>query len=161
TPQVHLKVTDALPRFYNNSDLRKFLDEVRHVVCTFVGRESLEQSCDRYLLYLTVSEYHRQYLEQELEKLPEEQKTWEKCEATFLKIALTEQERMSQFKKLLETGRGARETFHQFAMRVDRDVRVYGISDDSEMVISLLTATVKNFMLDLMITRLQVLKQEP
>ncbi|KAF9913629.1 hypothetical protein BX616_009799 [Lobosporangium transversale] len=93
--------------------------------------------------------------------VPEDQKAWEKCEATLLKIALTEQERLSQFKKLLEIGRGAREPYHQFAMRVDRDVRASGISDDSEILISLLTATVKEFMLDIMITRLQVLKQEP
>ncbi|KAF9910993.1 hypothetical protein BX616_010715 [Lobosporangium transversale] len=46
-------------------------------------------------------------------------------------------------------------------MRVDRDVHAYGVSDDNEMAISLLTATVKAFMHDIMIMRLQVLKQEP
>ncbi|KAF9897122.1 hypothetical protein BX616_006152, partial [Lobosporangium transversale] len=158
--QGHLKVTDDMPRYTLGSSPRKFLDDVRHVVCTYVGRETFEKSCDRYLLYLTISDYHRRYLEQELKKLPEDQKTWEKCEATFLKIALTEQERTSQFNKLLEKGRGAHETYHQFAMRLDRDVRVYGVRDDNDMVISMLQATMNNHTLHIMIAMLQNYKKQ-
>ncbi|KAG9319045.1 hypothetical protein KVV02_002464, partial [Mortierella alpina] len=126
------------------NDPRQFLDQLKHMVLPFVCKELFHANCDRYLSYLVINEYHQRCLEFEFNKRREEGKTltWEECEVVFLKIALSEQERVEQIKKLLETGREEHETYRQFAMRIARDMRLYGIKDDNEMVLSLLSATV-------------------
>ncbi|KAG0195627.1 hypothetical protein BGX28_000952, partial [Mortierella sp. GBA30] len=156
-----LKINDDMPRFYPDSDPREFLDQLKHIVMPYVGKEAFEASCDRYLRYLTVSEFHQQSLDYELNKKKKEgvNLTWEECEMIFLRVSLSEQERIAQIKQLLETGRKDHESYRQFAMRISRDIRVYGIKDDNEMVLSLLSATVTPDTLNLMVTRLQVLKQ--
>ncbi|KAI7816111.1 hypothetical protein BC939DRAFT_497650 [Gamsiella multidivaricata] len=153
-----LKVTKDMPRFKNDSDPRAFLDQVKHIVCAYVGDDMFEDQCSRYLSYLTVSSFHSQALKEEFAKRPKTKLTWDECEAIFLKIALTEQERIEQIKQLLPTGRESRETYRQFAMRISRDIRIYGVKDDNEMVLTLLSATVSPDTLNNMVARLHVRK---
>ncbi|KAF9984731.1 hypothetical protein BGZ80_008216, partial [Entomortierella chlamydospora] len=156
---LSLKITADMPRFESNSDPREFLDKVKHLVTAYIGRESFEKYCDRYLSYLTVSEFHRQLLEEEFNQRTEPL-TWDACETIFLRIALNEQERIAQVKALLETGRKDNESFRQFAMRIARDIRIYGVKDDNEMVLTLLGATVSDDLLNQMVTRLQARKPD-
>ncbi|KAF9274298.1 hypothetical protein BGZ68_000786, partial [Mortierella alpina] len=151
----------AIPTAVAVQDPRQFLDQLKHMVMPFVGKELFDANCDRYLSYLVINEYHQQCLEFEFNKKRQEGKTltWEECEIVFLKIALSEQERVKQIKTLLETGREEHESYRQFAMRIARDMRLYGIKDDNEMVLSLLSATVTPDTFNMMVTRLQVLNQ--
>ncbi|KAG0352137.1 hypothetical protein BGZ54_002952, partial [Gamsiella multidivaricata] len=153
-----LKVTKSMPRFKNGGDPRAFLDQVKHTVCACVGDDMFEDQCSRYLSHLTVSPFHSQALKEEFAKRSKSKLTWDECEAIFLKIALTEQERIEQIKQLLITGRENRESYRQFAMRIARDIRIYGVKDDNEMVLTLLSATMSPDALNNMVTRLHVEK---
>ncbi|KAF9179083.1 hypothetical protein BGZ51_004077 [Haplosporangium sp. Z 767] len=71
-----------------------------------------------------------------------------------------EQGRIAQFKQLLEIRRMEKESYRQFAMRIARDIRICGIKDDNELVLSLLSATVNPETFNLMVTRLHILKRK-
>ncbi|KAG0352973.1 hypothetical protein BGZ54_002490, partial [Gamsiella multidivaricata] len=129
-------------RFKKDSDPRAFLDQAKHIVCAYVGDDMFEDQCSRYLSYHAVSPFHSQALKEEFAKRPKSKLAWDECEAIFLKIALTEQERIEQIKQLLATGRENRESYRQFAMRTARDIRINGVKDDNKMVLTLLNATV-------------------
>ncbi|KAG0346584.1 hypothetical protein BGZ54_005174, partial [Gamsiella multidivaricata] len=143
-----------MPRFKAGSDPRTFLNNVKSKVSTNIGDDVFGQTCARYLLYLTSSDYHRQALEEEFKKRTNEALTWDSCEAIFLQITLTEQERINQRMNLLKSGRKKGESYRQFAMRISRDIRVYGIKNDNEVVLSLLCGSVTPGTLNLMIMRL-------
>ncbi|KAG0284215.1 hypothetical protein BGZ98_006005, partial [Dissophora globulifera] len=136
-----------------DDDPREFLDNLKSKVSTYVGQPVFERTCSRYMLYLTKSDSHRQALEEEFDKRKNEQLSWETCEAIFLRVALTEEERINQMMDLLKAGRRRDETYSQFAMRIARDIKVYGIKDDNEVVLSLLASAVSNDALNMMLIR--------
>lgn len=156
--EVSLKITRDMPRFNKNDNPREFLDQVQHIVSAYVGQATFEKECTRYVLYLTTSDYHRNRFKEELARRAVSKLAWDECESVFLGISLTEQERIEQIKALLETGREAKESYREFAMRVSRDIRVYGVKDDNEMVLTLLGATVPCDILNFMQLRLFVEK---
>ncbi|KAF9969073.1 hypothetical protein BGZ75_003158, partial [Mortierella antarctica] len=120
--------------------------------------ERFDELSQRYLLYLTKSKFHRHLLEDELNKHKGTKLTWEQCETIFLRVALSDDERHNQVIELLNAGRKPNESYKRFAMRISRDIRVYGIADNSEMVLSILRRTVPNIVLDQMILMLKFTK---
>ncbi|ORZ07476.1 hypothetical protein BCR41DRAFT_360063 [Lobosporangium transversale] len=94
----------------------------------------------------------------EMKKHEAHELTWEKCEILFLSTSLNEQERTTEMKQMLETGRKRTETFQQFAIRFSKEVRVYGIKDDNEMVLGLLTSAIDSETHNVMVSRLYTLK---
>src|SRR5690554_5061032 len=40
-----LKITDDMPRFYDSSNAREFLNQLRHVVMAYVGKDTSEEDC--------------------------------------------------------------------------------------------------------------------
>ncbi|KAF9147926.1 hypothetical protein BGX20_006509, partial [Mortierella sp. AD010] len=137
-----LKTTSDMPRFLKNSDPREFLDRLQHEGNALVGREKFAKVCDRYLLLMTKSDYHRGLLDVELKKPENKNPTWEQCETIFLRIALNAQERQAHLLRLVQTGRLEEETYKQYAMRVSRDVRIYGTEDNNSVILGVLEETV-------------------
>ncbi|KAF9939817.1 hypothetical protein BGZ70_006403, partial [Mortierella alpina] len=63
-----LKINDDMPRFYDDTNPREFLDQLRHMVMPIVGKDLFNANCDRYISYLTVNNFHHQSLEYEFDK---------------------------------------------------------------------------------------------
>jgi len=152
-----------MPRFEKESDPRTFLADLKHTVSAYVGDQAFTLQCGRYLKYLTKSEFHRQALDKEYEKKGSKDGyniSWDDCETIFLKVSMTEQERIGKIQQLCAAGRESNESYREFAMRIDRDIRVYGIKDDNEMVLSLLASLVKPTTLDTMQLTLRLEKND-
>ncbi|KAG0333690.1 hypothetical protein BG005_005088, partial [Podila minutissima] len=76
---------------------------------------------------------------------------WEWCEALFLLHALSEHERMMELNNLLGMGLLPGETYQQFAIRVARDTRIYGVKDDNEIVLASLSNSLPSETLNLIL----------
>ncbi|KAF9371596.1 hypothetical protein BGX21_005078 [Mortierella sp. AD011] len=155
-----LKTTSDMPRFHKNSNPLEFLDRLQHEGNALVGREKFAQVCDRYLLLMTKSDYHCGLLDIELKKPENKNPTWEQCETIFLHIALNAQELQSHLLRSVQTGRLEEETYKQYAMRVSRDIRIFGTEDNNSAVLSVLEETVDPLVRTIMRFGLQAKKRK-
>ncbi|KAG0345686.1 hypothetical protein BG005_001194 [Podila minutissima] len=114
-----LKVPTNAPRFRSGTQARLFLDDLQSKVSAFIGQDAFD---DEYTLAA-------------ITKDPALTR-WEWCEAVFVRHALSEHERMMELNKLLAGGLLPMETYQQFAIRVARDTRIYGVKDDNEIVLA-------------------------
>ncbi|KAF9308112.1 hypothetical protein BG003_011604 [Podila horticola] len=133
-----LKVPTDAPRFLPGSVPRLFLDDLHSKVSAFVGEDVFEEDCERYLHCLTDVSHKRTSVKDTLAAASHDPTLthWEWCEAVFLRHALSEHERMMELNKLLAGGLLPMETYQQFAIRVARDTRIYGVKDDNEIVLA-------------------------
>ncbi|KAG0011963.1 hypothetical protein BGZ81_001847 [Podila clonocystis] len=130
-----LKVPTDAPRFLPGTVPRLFLDDLQSKVSAFIGQDAFDEDCERYLLYLTNVPHIRTSVKDSLAALTRDPALshWEWCEALFLLHALSEHERMMELNNLLGMGLLPGETYQQFAIRVARDTRIYGVKDDNEI----------------------------
>ena len=62
--------------------------------------------------------------------------TWEECEVAFVDSVLTSKERFLTIARVAETGRRNKESYRNFALCLQRTVRVYRIDDSNATILS-------------------------
>lgn len=128
-----LQLTSDIPHYKDGHNSRDFLENMKQTVSSFKGDKRFAKDCHQYLRYLTANTRHHTKLTQELDKL-KETPTWEKCESLFIKVTMDQQQRIDELINLLNAGMKTDETYSQFSHRVARDIRIYGISDNNEII---------------------------
>ncbi|KAF9301664.1 hypothetical protein BGZ74_006427, partial [Mortierella antarctica] len=148
-----LKVPTDAPRFLPGTVPRLFLDGLQSKVSAFIGQDAFDEDCERYLLYLTNVPHIRTSVKDSLAAMTRDPALshWEWCEALFLLHALSEHERMMELNNLLAMGLLPGETYQQFAIRVARDTRIYGVKDDNEIVLASLSNSLPSETLNLIL----------
>ncbi|KAF9083977.1 hypothetical protein BGX29_002805, partial [Mortierella sp. GBA35] len=81
-------------------------------------------------------EQTRQQFNDELTHHGSSSLTWEECEVAFVDSVLTPKERFDTVARVAEIGRRSKESYRNFALRLQRSVRVYRIDDGNTTVLS-------------------------
>jgi hypothetical protein len=130
-----LQVTADMPRYTDGINARDILEQLKDSVSSFVGNDCFAADCSRYLRYLTTKSLHHSQLKEELRKLPSKP-TWEQCESLFIRVTMDQQQRVRELINLLKGGMTPDETYTQFSLRIARNIRIYGISDNNEIILA-------------------------
>ncbi|KAF9081435.1 hypothetical protein BGX29_004529, partial [Mortierella sp. GBA35] len=117
-------------------DPHLFLDSFKTYCENSYGEAPFLASAQRLLCMAIQDEQTRQQFNDELTHHGSSSLTWEECEVAFVDSVLTPKERFDTVARVAEIGRRSKESYRNFALRLQRSVRVYRIDDGNTTVLS-------------------------
>jgi len=91
---------------------------------------------------LTKCPFVKQVLSDGYEKFEKEHErkhmTWAECQAVFLGVTMTDEQHVREMNDLLTQGMHESETYHQYALHISHDMKVFEIEDKSYFILQLL-----------------------
>ncbi|KAF9082959.1 hypothetical protein BGX29_003482 [Mortierella sp. GBA35] len=130
-------------------DPHLFLDSFKTYCENSYGEKPFLASAQRLLCMAILDEQTRQQFNDELSRHGSSSLTWEKCEVAFVDSVLTPKERFLTVARVAETGRRNKESYRNFALRLQRSVRVYRIDDSNTTVLSGIMGSIPSMELNL------------
>ncbi|KAG0287667.1 hypothetical protein BGZ97_007027 [Linnemannia gamsii] len=117
-------------------DPHLFLDGFKTYCENSYGEAPFLASAQRLLCMAILDDQTRQQFTDELARHGSSSLTWEECEVAFVDSVLTPTERFNTVARVAEVGRRHKESYRNFALRLQRSVRVYRIDDNNATVLS-------------------------
>ncbi|KAG0280454.1 hypothetical protein BGZ97_009402, partial [Linnemannia gamsii] len=118
------------------ADPHLFLDPFKTYCESSYGEKQFLMSATRLLRMAILDEQTRQQFNDEMVSRGTSAITWDECEVAFVDSVLTPTERFSTVARVAEIGRRVKESYRNFALRLQRSVRVYRIDDNNTTVLS-------------------------
>ncbi|KAK5809850.1 hypothetical protein F5H01DRAFT_323098 [Linnemannia elongata] len=136
-------------------DPHLFLDSFKTYCENSYGETPFLASAQRLLCMAILDEQTRQQFNDELSRHGSSSLTWEECEVAFVDSVLTPKERFLTVARVAETGRRNKESYRNFALRLQRSVRVYRIDDNNATVLSGIMGSIPSLELNLIKNSIQ------
>ncbi|KAF8926178.1 hypothetical protein BGZ47_002861 [Haplosporangium gracile] len=136
-------------------DPHLFLDSFKTYCENSYGETPFLASAQRLLCMAILDEQTRQQFNDELARHGSSSLTWEECEVAFVDSVLTPKERFLTVARVAETGRRNKESYRNFALRLQRSVRVYRIDDSNTTVLSGIMGSIPSLELNLIKSSIQ------
>ncbi|KAK3819136.1 MAG: hypothetical protein JOS17DRAFT_778170 [Linnemannia elongata] len=136
-------------------DPHLFLDSFKTYCENSYGETPFLASAQRLLCMAILDEQTRQQFNDELSRHGSSSLTWEECEVAFVDSVLTPKERFLTVARVAETGRRNKESYRNFALRLQRSVRVYRIDDSNATVLSGIMGSIPSLELNLIKNSIQ------
>ncbi|KAG9062272.1 hypothetical protein KI688_006604 [Linnemannia hyalina] len=136
-------------------DPHLFLDSFKTYCENSYGETPFLASAQRLLCMAILDEQTRQQFNDELARHGSSSLTWEECEVAFVDSVLTPKERSLTVARVAETGRRNKESYRNFALRLQRSVRVYRIDDGNTTVLSGIMGSIPSMELNLIKNSIQ------
>ncbi|KAG9066456.1 hypothetical protein KI688_001682 [Linnemannia hyalina] len=161
-----LTLDSGTPRFGDNKhgkgqsyqvirDPHLFLDGFKTYCENNYGETPFLASAQRLLCMAILDDQTRQQFTDELTRHSSSSLTWEECEVAFVDSVLTPTERFNTVARVAEIGRRHKESYRNFALRLQRSVRVYRIDDNNATVLSGIVSSIPSVELNLIKTSIQ------
>ncbi|KAG9063274.1 hypothetical protein KI688_004878 [Linnemannia hyalina] len=161
-----LTLDSGTPRFGDNKhgkgqsyqvirDPHLFLDGFKTYCENSYGETPFLASAQRLLCMAILDDQTRQQFTDELTRHSSSSLTWEECEVAFVDSVLTPTERFNTVARVAEIGRRHKESYRNFALRLQRSVRVYRIDDNNATVLSGIMSSIPSVELNLIKTSIQ------
>ncbi|KAF9898483.1 hypothetical protein EC991_011185, partial [Linnemannia zychae] len=141
--------------YFVTSDPHIFLDAFRNYCESSYGQKAFLASASRLMIMAILHEQTRQQFSDAIAGKGDSTLTWEECEEAFVNSVLTPIERFRTVANVAETGRKHKETYRNFALRLQRMVRVYRIDDGNSTVLSGIMRSIPSLELSLIKNALQ------
>ncbi|KAG0360730.1 hypothetical protein BGX24_005494 [Mortierella sp. AD032] len=136
-------------------DPHLFLDGFKTYCENSYGGAPFLASAQRLLCMAILDDQTRQQFNGELTRHTSSSLTWEECEVAFVDSVLTPSERFNTVARVAEIGRRHKESYRNFALRLQRSVRVYRIDDNNATVLSGIMSSIPSVERNLIKTSIQ------
>ncbi|KAF9081067.1 hypothetical protein BGX23_001341 [Mortierella sp. AD031] len=137
------------------ADPHLFLDSFKTYCESSYGEKLFLASATRLLRMAILDEQTRQQFNDEMVSSGTSAITWDECEVAFVDSVLTPTERFRTVARVAQTGRRFKESYRNFALRLQRSVRVYRIDDNNATVPSGIMGSIPSLELNLIKNSIQ------
>ncbi|KAF9577471.1 hypothetical protein BGW38_007294, partial [Lunasporangiospora selenospora] len=150
-------VLDTIPKHVIRYDgkrqtARAFLSQFRRLLTAHLGAERFEQQCERLMVLCIDEEHYAIQFQEGLKPFPAESRGWTICQQVFINACLTQAQRDEEVERLTRIGMFELETYQNFAIRIERDLHVYGVKDDNDLILNQLEKSIGTMTYNQMLT---------
>ncbi|KAF9581919.1 hypothetical protein BGW38_000896 [Lunasporangiospora selenospora] len=149
-------ILDSIPKHMARYDgksmtARAFLSQFHRCLLPHLGEEKFERQCSRLMLSCITEESSSIQFQEGMNHNTSSPPGWDTCRRVFLCACLTQAQRDEEILRLTQHGRFDKETYQNFAVRIETELRLYGIKDDNNLILTQLEKVIGpdayNFML--------------